>query len=1265
MNMVDDAPTPTGEQEAALDCTRDRAVTASAGTGKTFVLTERFIGSLRDEVSDIDTTAAITFTDMAASDMKEEVRKSVSKLASRGADPVFWDNVRDKLFSADISTIHAFCTQILRENAIEAGLEPGFTVVTGVEETALVEDALADVFGAAESDGVVRDHAATLLARFTHGQVRDMLLEMARHRAVCRSIVDSGHFVTPDVAYAHWASLVENEKRTALEALLGTANSSEALWTLAAVTHVDDCDDIARIEAAAPFINAILEGDTSSETLNGSHLLIDALFRDGLKARGTRWTSTKKLPLPNDERGPLADAIRTLQRALRRNAPRLALTLDEKDRDAASLASALVGLYGAFIDAYERLKRERCAVDYGDQLEKTRDLLADPTNGQLLESYRQRYKHILVDEFQDTDPLQWEIIELLWNEGSDERKLFIVGDPKQSIYAFRDADVTIFNSARARIEGGAGIDGDGELSTNFRSLDEIVGFVDAVFSRILQRVLNEDYEALYGKQPTTARTGEELEGTVELLLAPPPAKREDGKDDPEDKRRAPGREFSALARHVRDIVEGGQMEKTVRVKDADGNWTNRPAQFKDVAILLQARTHLDTLQNALADADVPFSVYKGTGFYQSQEVRDVASLLGVLTDRKDGAALLAVLRGPLFAVSDETLVRAALGRDYFTKALEDYASDPGAPDSLVLRMALDDLQRWRSLADRLPLHELIHRVLDESGAWAAYASLPSGPQRVANLLKLIDQVREFELVGTEGAAALVRRLDEQIRTETKVGEAPASAEEEESSDADDPGRVRIMTVHAAKGLQFPVLFVPEIHRGPPNISSQLLLDRDAGPGTKGRDGTGDMQASAARGLISARLKERSWAESKRLFYVASTRARDHLVLSTVPEKVPSSLGGHPLDRKTWLDWLFEAVEDADGAIPGEELENGNLLLGGRIKVVGAETATAPGTDPGFAVSAIKENDAVMKAPWAADVAIRPHPLPPRIERISPSRLKDFITCPSMYWAAHVLRAPRAYHRRAGDIPAMARGNVIHAALEAGLLAFDEMAARRACASEGISDPADVDKLVEESREAVEAFRASDAGKILAAGPGGEMAEQTILFPLERGPGKEPTTIECKTDLLIPIEGGRWLVVDHKTNARQDGEPDEEMRARLGKTYSLQLALYRLAAARALRKDPGQVGAAIFATALGESFPVAGGRDALRQAETKAREALDAIEAGRFDGRARDHEDQKWACERCAFRGVARCRDLRPTIGAEGEIKGFEWDDNKSHDYNDD
>ena len=366
--------------------------------------------------------------------------------------------------------------------------------------------------------------------------------------------------------------------------------------------------------------------------------------------------------------------------------------------------------------------------------------------------------------------------------------------------------------------------------------------------------------------------------------------------------------------------------------------------------------------------------------------------------------------------------------------------------------------------------------------------------------------------------------------------------------------------------------------------------------------------------------------------MAVTRARDHLILSgdCAAHGFPKELPTTPLANKTWLGWLLEEAGIWTDGLP----DNGGTILDGLVTVLtptGAQAAAA--TQP--SIETIDEADPVRTDPQDDDPALQSRPLPPRVERISPSRLKDYVNCPVAYKAKHVQSTPEPPRSTAGtDAGALARGTVVHGALELFLgRAFDAAVMEALTVDAGVV-PEHRNALVAEARKAVESFSASPSGRAASASPR-LMREQRILFPLDRGPGKKPTVIECIIDLLYKDEDGRWCVVDYKTN-KVDTENCEE---RMHGTYGLQMALYQMAVARATGARPEDVKTTVFCTVPGVEVDITADAAALASVEGQVQRVLDAIEREEFDAPEPD-ERKEHVCVGCPFRKETRCGERR-------------------------
>jgi len=1151
-----------------------------------------------EEGTTLDGIVAITFTEKAASEMKDEIRKEIAdRIKQGGPSTAKFDEARDGLFAANIATIHAFCRQVLRENPVEAGIDHGFNVISGVDEVALIDQTLARVLDAADRDSELRAPLAVLLARHSTAQITTMLSTLAADRDLTGSFLDhersSGAYDSPEAILEHWQELVDREKGAAVNQLLAETAFHQALIMLMAGEVIDtieitnstlgllstllreDATDEERVEAATDVLVVLLEAGTA---IGDVEVLLGLL---GLPVGG----------IPEPVAQFVAGAIVALK-------DDLLLEMTDRDEDAAHTVHALLELYRAYIGQYEASKRELNVLDFEDLLERTERLFR--TNPDVLARYRRRFRHLLVDEFQDTDPVQWRIIQMLWNGGRDDQRLFIVGDPKQSIYSFRNADVTIFNEARRKIKGSGGVDP--ELSTNFRSLPEILDFVHAVFPHVLRpelprwdndarrAILGHPYEAEYGAKPNPERKGETLAGTVELVLPGEPGKGVEDLKDPE-------RELYALASRLRDIIRSGGKQ----IMDKEGP---RPARWKDVAILIQARTNLATLEAALDAHRIPYTVYHGAGFFQTQEVRDLASLIAALVDPDDNVALAAVCRSPFIALSDEDLLRISLEhRGKVRSGLRWLAESGDFPHAI---RAVKLLEGWTSAVDRVPLHQLLDRALEESGAWSVYASLHRGNQRVSNLRKMLTMAREAEETTLADAGSFLRNLRSQIDTETKEGAADVVEDTERDA-------VQVMTVHAAKGLQFPITVVPHIHRVPRySISDTLMLDEEVGLGIKAPDMNNEYDDTMARKLIKKRIPRKEWAEHKRLFYVAATRAKDHLILSGLPDKVKVTDGqGNPMDQKTWMGWLFESLGIDPASLPGDGEVVGPMTL----RVIPPELPGRPTLD-GTPLTLLDPEDALLTAAAVPPDSLIPVPASTQPERMSPSAIMQYMACPAKYKARFVLGLPEVWLRddadTKGGIHASVRGTVVHKALELGVT--DKSALEAICRENGVSDVGDIKDLVEEARTAIESFASSPLGKAVFTA-GRVMREQPFEFDLHG------VRVFGFIDLMFK-DGDVWHVVDYKTNRNTDCD-------HILRKYHMQMAIYQMAASKALRVPMEKVTSSIFLTRSGSVVDTTCTESGIRTTRDLVASVSEGIETGRFEPPLENDRDRD-VCQWCDY-----------------------------------
>ncbi len=909
------------------------------------------------------------------------------------------------------------------------------------------------------------------------------------------------------------------------------------------------------------------------------------------------------------------------------------------------LASLLVALH----ERYRAHKRARGALDFDDLIEYAAALVTGEYGEDAARRACRPYRAVLVDEFQDVDEFQARIVRALARGGAGEAaggrlaggRLFIVGDDKQSIYRFRGADVSVFARLGAEIaaaEQGAAVSAV-ELRDCFRTLPRPLAVINASFARLFAPAGERRAPFEAAPAPLVARRegwGEER-GSVELLLAEAPRKGDasdalaGGLDEPE-----------LLARYLRRRVEAGATE--VHVREADDAERLRALAWGDIAVLFRARTHLKRYEAAFARHQIPFTVHAGSGFWASEEVVDAVNLLRVLADPEDDLTLLAVLRSPLALVPDRALYVLARARPHGSlwARLEHAVASPEAlvhagldgDEANALVRAGRLLTGLRARAHSEAAAALLRNAIEFSGALCAYVAGPRGNQAAANLEKLLDQVRLFERRALTGLGELVERLV--LLSEEQAREAEAAWEPQ----GEGEGAVQLMTVHAAKGLEFPLVVVPECGaRAVVSDAREAAIMEELG--REGADGLpcyevalkvpdpwrgGQHSEPGLRRLLRERAADKARAESRRLLYVAMTRARDHLVLSgTVKE-------GGAASNESWLALLAAAWggDDASAVLAGEEVRIEADQETIEVPIVRAEALLdiePPAAGIGavswpIAPPAAKERAAPAPAPQTARLLARP-----ARPYLSPSRWKLYRGCPLRFGYRVVLglEEPVVRDGAKGLDPrlAMARGTAVHRLFELGLLDAEalESAIDRVLAELGAE--ADAALRAEVERAAARAVERYARSALRAEIARARARWHEVPFAIRLGAGE----IEGTIDLLCQRADSTLLVVDWKTDR---GAPDDERALadyveRSG--YDLQLDLYAYAAWRLLGARDGEealVRACLFFTWSGAVHTRTYGRSALEAVGARAESDLAAIARGLFEPGAEP------PCARCGF-----------------------------------
>jgi ATP-dependent helicase/nuclease subunit A len=1014
--VSDDVPT--------LELDANLVLAAGAGAGKTHALVSvalgLYVGTGRREACEPTQVWAVTFTEKAARELRQRIVERASALA---ADPIAaladepelaamlgtrelsagrWRAIVEQLPAAPIGTFHSLCGQLLRSFAVEAGVDPSFGVLDENDADELFARTLDEVLlrELEEQDSHTRAAARALggpdILRAALRRLHDKLGEEGRDPESL--LVDAEG--RPQLGFDRAATQAE------LEA---------ACRQLAASIELLEQSDEDRLRPTLRAL-AIERGRIGECEPEAVRRFYPAMVRVASQRRG-------KGTLPKRARRvwePFAEAWEQVQDAVAAQAEQ-------------ELARRIVALLQTVSRAYAAEKRRLQVLDFVDLVRGAHDLLRD--DRLVRAQVKQRIAALLVDEFQDTNGLQLDLVHLLAEARDQERAVArgmrasavlplgarcfaAVGDRKQSIYEFRGADVSLFQTLAARARAGAAGLRLHALRRSWRSRPRLVEFSNLLFARLL---VSDDPEGFAVDWIEDVDRLEPVREDHEQQVGLPAVQLLAG-DPNDDARTRRAREARRLAEHVKLLLEARPpLGRTGK----DGE--PKPLRGADVAILMRAHTHVARYRKALSEAGVASVVVGGRGFYAAREVRELAVLMLAIADPRDALASAGVWRSPIWGISDAAIVElAAAERLRLADHIEGCTIELDPHDAAAVTHMARLVDRLHHELDRLGPGRVLRFAVDRLGVREVLAWDDAGEQRIANVDKLLALLGSRELAGL-GAQAVARRLLE--RGEDVLDrEAPA-----EVAAAADPNAVRIMTVHAAKGLEFPVVIVPELGAEPRGQEGPVLFERELGLAVISPDLVGRRRPSVHAAAVSERLAARRDAESRRLFYVAATRARDLLVLLGEAPEGRSTEGGNwrtlldPVLPE--LDGLVEIVDAGPVVQTSPESESAMRWLLDRVEAVrqvatGRVEATPADAEPelatanSFAPALHEPVDDPRRPPMDshADLAaalVRTEPLHLRDCEldVSLSGLAEFDKCPRRYLLTHVVGLDTPAHEQ--------------------------------------------------------------------------------------------------------------------------------------------------------------------------------------------------------------------------------------------------------------
>ena len=828
-------------------------VEASAGTGKTTSLVQRVTNLVATGTTTLDRIAAITFTEAAAAELRDRVRSELEKAsADDQRDQVererCYQGITD-LDQADICTLHSFAGSLLRERPLEAGLPPSFETSDEILAGIKFEEEWSEWLDR-HLDGDT-DLASHLTLALTLGLTLNHLRTIAR--AFHQNYSD-----LPDVNFGAG----DGPQPSVMEPLLEAAPELDRLCRYSKngpgdplYDHVQNRVALLRHQPA-----------TGAGHADDYRLLLGLLPLRQSRGRQGDW-------------GTDPDTGRNACAALKDILNQLDQQANEEIQNArlTALMPILEDLRQTVLE-YARKRRTEGRAEFHDLLVWARELLREDAS--VRDYFHNRYTHLLIDEAQDTDPIQAEIAMLLaapaqvetsdgnppipWHQMSPEPgKLFVVGDPKQSIYRFRRADVGQMKRLQSSMErsGGRTL----KLVQNFRSQKPVIGWVNHLFEQWMeepQAAGDDDNNSQAGYDAMSALwvgdTGNANRPRVWTLG-------DEAVEAPIGEiRLEEAREIGVL---LRQMVAEEWETLDQPATDSNGYETYRPVRYSDVCILMPRRTGLAALERGLENADIPFRLESASLVFETQEIRDLLNCLKAIDDPADQVATVAALRSPAFGCSDVNLLRHRAGGGTF-----DYLNhtSPDRGDEVVIG-AFEVLRSFHRARLGESTAALIDRFVRERELMESAVGHPRMREQWRRYRFLVEQAGQFSRAGGGTLRAFLQWVDDQISEGARVTESPVPESDEDA--------VRVMTIHGSKGLEFPVVILTGINSSPARGGNSVIVDRGSG---RVEVGIGPAAARFATPGFEelAELDNRMSAEEHiRLMYVATTRARDHLVLS--------------------------------------------------------------------------------------------------------------------------------------------------------------------------------------------------------------------------------------------------------------------------------------------------------------------------------------------------------------------------------------------------
>ncbi len=949
----------TKEQGQVIDLEdRNLLVSAAAGSGKTAVLVERIIRKITDPVHpvDIDRLLIVTFTNAAASEMRERIGLAVEKALERQPENAHLQKQQTLLHNAQITTIHSFCLYVIRNYFHRIELDPEFRVAEEGELRLLKSDVLDQVL-----EGYYREAKPEFLAlseTIATGKndlpLKETVLKLFEF---AMSYPWAGDWLESCKKPFQAETIEEFENLPLAEELLSYLNSIAGQWAL----QMRICRNLS-LEDGGPFMYEELltrevqamEGIAECKTYSQYYEKLQGFSFGRLPAARKFEGDPAKKERVQKLRNEVKNSMKKTTEQFFFQSPEQMIEDMKKNQPVADM---LIEVTLSFMEKFAEKKREKNMMDFNDLEHFALQILVEDASGKPSKTaleLRKNYAEIMVDEYQDSNYVQETILKSVSKESEGVYNIFMVGDVKQSIYRFRMARPELFMEKYRTYTQEESNCQRIDLYRNFRSRPEVLKSVNDIFYRIMKEDIgNITYDAKAALYPGAAfpaflgdafSESEENGGMfeTELLVIEPEEENKDLKTQE--------LEAKAVGFQIQKMM--GTQRVTEKMPEQDNPGTLRPVCYSDIVILLRSMTGwADTFVKVLGEMGIPARAAAGTGYFSAVEVQTALNLLRILDNPRQDIPMASVLASPIVGLSGEELavIRTACPNGKFYQAVMEFAGEKleaGAQsageeseadtqsageeseaDTQSMREKLREflyfLQKYRKKVSYTPIHELLSQILEETGYQAYVYALPGGEIRRANLEMLIEKAIAYENTSYRGLFHFIRYMEQLQKYDVDFPLA-------EGGEAEDA--VRIMSIHKSKGLEFPVVFVSGLGKmfNSQDVRERVVLHPGLGLGMDTVDVKRRLRTPGlTRQFLARKVTMENVGEELRVLYVALTRAKEKLVLTGVLKKAEEKLESlqaiaaedgfltflSRLNSNTFLQFLLQAVSVMEEKLP--------------------------------------------------------------------------------------------------------------------------------------------------------------------------------------------------------------------------------------------------------------------------------------------------------------------------------------------------------------